>query len=154
MIKISLYFTHQHVESELVLKDKNVVVIDVLRTSTTMAAGLANGAMEIIPTEDAIAAGRIGRLKGHSLWQRNKIIEGFDLGNNKNIQRKRQERPDIRAALTEYGFDKVKFARNCVVLGLRLSRVVDYLAQLKETYYTCAEETVSSASKIPLAPEC
>src|SRR5512147_1685269 len=86
MIKISLYFTHQHVESELVLKDKNVVVIDVLRTSTTMAAGLANGAREIIPTEDAAAAGRIGRgSKGQSLLcgERNgKIIEGFDLGNS------------------------------------------------------------------------
>jgi len=44
MINIKLYFTYEHVESELELKDKNVVVVDVLRTSTTMTAGLFNGA--------------------------------------------------------------------------------------------------------------
>ena len=51
-IKISLYFTHKSVDSELELKDKNVVVIDILRTTTTMVVGLANGAKEIVPTED------------------------------------------------------------------------------------------------------
>jgi phosphosulfolactate phosphohydrolase-like enzyme len=50
-LKINLFFTHNSVDSELVLKDKNVVVADVLRTSTTIITGLANGAKEIIPTE-------------------------------------------------------------------------------------------------------
>mgnify|MGYP003439499322 CR=1 FL=1 len=60
-LKISLYFAHDYVESELVLKDKNVVVIDVLRTSTTMITGLSNGAKEIIPTDSIASAGMIGR---------------------------------------------------------------------------------------------
>ena len=86
MTNISLYFTHKHVDSELELKDKNVVVIDVLRTSTTMVIGLSNGAKEIIPTIDVATAGLIGRNSlGQSLLcgERNgKLIEGFQLGNS------------------------------------------------------------------------
>ena len=68
-LKISLFFAHDYVESELVFKDKNVVVIDVLRTSTTMVTGLSNGAKEIIPTDSIASAGMIGRnSEGQSLF--------------------------------------------------------------------------------------
>ena len=60
-LQISLYFSHDYVDSDLILKDKNVVVIDVLRTSTTMITGLSNGAKEIIPTDSIASAGMIGR---------------------------------------------------------------------------------------------
>jgi 2-phosphosulfolactate phosphatase len=83
--EIKLYFTHHDV-TELDLKDKNVAVVDVLRTSTTMTAGLFNGAKEIIPTDDAATAGLIGRNSmGEALLcgERNgKIIQGFNLGNS------------------------------------------------------------------------
>jgi 2-phosphosulfolactate phosphatase len=36
---------------ELELRGKNIVVIDVLRSSTTIAVALSNGAREIIPVE-------------------------------------------------------------------------------------------------------
>ena len=55
MINISLYFSNNYVDSELELKDKNVVVVDVLRTSTTMITGLANGAKEILADKKIIA---------------------------------------------------------------------------------------------------
>src|SRR5436853_1738231 len=86
MINISLYFSHNYVESELELKDKNIAVVDVLRTSTTMITGLANGAKEILPTDDAGTAGMMGRnSEGHSLLcgeKNGKIITGFNLGNS------------------------------------------------------------------------
>lgn len=142
ILNINLFFTSKHVDSALELKDKNVVVIDVLRTSTSMVMGLTNGAKEIVPTEDVATAGLIGRnSEGTALLcgERNgKIIEGFNLGNS----------------IKEYGpgtvsgktlifsstngtpaLMKSKFARNCVVLGFtNISRVVDYLSNLNEDF--------------------
>jgi len=142
VLKINLYFTSKHVESALDLKDKNVVVIDVLRTSTSMVVGLSNGAKEIIPTEDVATAGLIGRnSQGQALLcgERNgRLIEGFNLGNS------------IREYIKDIVFGKTlifnstngtpalmksKFARNCIVLGFaNISRVVDYLVALNENF--------------------
>jgi 2-phosphosulfolactate phosphatase len=142
MIKISLFFSHQDVDSELVLKDKNVVVIDVLRTSTTMTEGLANGAKEIIPTEDVATAGRIGRnSEGQSLLcgERNgKIIEGFNLGNSvKEYTAEKVAGKNLIFSSTNGtpALLKSKFARNCILLGFtNLTRVVDFLSGLKEDF--------------------
>lgn len=142
MLKISLYFTHQHVESELELKDKNVVVIDVLRTSTTMLAGLANGAKEIIPTESVATAGMIGRnSEGHSLLcgERNgKIIEGFNLGNSiKEYSAEKVANKTLIFSSTNGtpSIMKAKFARTCIILGFaNLSRVVDYISKQHEDF--------------------
>ena len=72
---------------ELQLRDKNVVVIDVLRASTTVAVALANGAREIIPVATIESAVKIsGSLFGEVTLrggERNgKMIEGFNLGNS------------------------------------------------------------------------
>lgn len=72
---------------ELQLRDKNVVVIDVLRASTTVVVALANGAREIIPVSTIESAVKIsGSLFGEVTLrggERNgKIIEGFNLGNS------------------------------------------------------------------------
>jgi 2-phosphosulfolactate phosphatase len=142
ILKINLYFTHKHVDSTLDLKDKNVVVIDVLRTSTSMIVGLTNGAKEIVPTEDVATAGLIGRnSQGESLLcgERNgKIIEGFNLGNSI-----KEYIPDIVSGKTLIfsstngtpALMKSKFARNCIVLGFaNMSRVVEYLIHLNEDF--------------------
>jgi 2-phosphosulfolactate phosphatase len=142
MIKISLYFTHQHVESELELKDKNIVVIDVLRTSTTMIIGLTNGAKEIIPTESVATAGMIGRnSEGHSLLcgERNgKIIEGFNLGNSVKEYSKEKVAGKTLIFSSTNGTPaliKSKFAHTCVILGFaNISRVVDYLSKQHEDF--------------------
>ncbi len=142
MIKISLYFTHQHVDSELELKDKNVAVIDVLRTSTTMISGLTNGAKEIIPTESVETAGKIGRnSEGHSLLcgERNgKIIEGFNLGNS--VKEYSAEKVTGKTLIFNStngtpAIIKAKFARNCIISGFaNISRVVGYLSELREDF--------------------
>lgn len=142
MIKISLYFTHQHVESELELKDKNIVVIDVLRTSTTMITGLTNGAKEIIPTESVATAGMIGRnSEGHSLLcgERNgKIIEGFNLGNSVKEYSKEKVAGKTLIFSSTNGTPaliKSKFARTCVILGFaNLTRVVEYFSKQHEDF--------------------
>ncbi|MBM4162379.1 MAG: 2-phosphosulfolactate phosphatase [Ignavibacteria bacterium] len=72
---------------ELQLRDKNVVVIDVLRSSTTIAVALSNGAREIIPVESIENAVKIsGSLFGEVTLrggERNgKMIQGFNLGNS------------------------------------------------------------------------
>jgi 2-phosphosulfolactate phosphatase len=141
-LKINLYFTHKHVDSALDLKDKNVIVIDVLRSSTTMVMGLSNGAKEIIPTEDVATAGLIGRnSQGQALLcgERNgRIIEGFNLGNSI-----KEYIPEIVNGKTLIfsstngapALMKSKFARNCVVLGFaNMSRVEEYVTQLNEDF--------------------
>ncbi|MGH2574752.1 MAG: 2-phosphosulfolactate phosphatase [Ignavibacteria bacterium] len=141
-ININLYFTHNHVESELDLKDKNVVVTDVLRTSTTMTAGLFNGAKEIVPTEDVATAGLIGRNSmGKSLLcgERNgKIIEGFNLGNSVveySTKVVRNKTLIFNSTNGTPAIMKSKFARNCVILSfVNLSCVADYLKTLGEDF--------------------
>jgi 2-phosphosulfolactate phosphatase len=72
---------------ELELRGKNIVVIDVLRSSTTIAVALSNGAREIIPVESIENAVKIsGSLFGDVTLrggERNgKMIQGFNLGNS------------------------------------------------------------------------
>lgn len=78
------------------LRGKAVVVIDVLRSSTTIVTAFANGCKDIIPTDTVEAAtslalkiGREAILLGGE--RDGKKIEGFDLGNSP----------------AEYSYDKV-----------------------------------------------
>ena len=141
-LKISLYFAHNYVESDLVLKDKNVVVIDVLRTSTTMITGLSNGAKEIIPTESIAAAGMIGRnSRGQALLcgeKHGKIIQGFNLGNSIKEYKEENVKGKILVFHSTNGTPsliKSKFAQNCVIMGfVNMERVVQYLNELNEDF--------------------
>jgi 2-phosphosulfolactate phosphatase len=85
-MRIDLSFNPVELD-ELQLRDKNVVVIDVLRSSTTIAVALGNGAREIIPVESIENAVKIsGSLFGDVTLrggERNgKMIQGFNLGNS------------------------------------------------------------------------
>ena len=51
MPKITVIPTQSLITDDLVLKDKNIVIVDVLRATSTMLVALANGAKEIIPAE-------------------------------------------------------------------------------------------------------
>ncbi len=76
---------HSFQEDEL--RDKVVVMIDVLRASSTIVTALQNGAKGVIPVQDMDAAGRISQnldspnfmLCGEKDGQK---IEGYDLGNS------------------------------------------------------------------------
>jgi len=85
-MRIDTYFTVPEVDTSA-LGDATVVVIDVVRATTTIIEALANGAKAIYPTESTEDAVRLassmgredtllcGERKGHK-------IEGFDLGNS------------------------------------------------------------------------
>jgi len=85
-IHIEVHFTPDHLD-EMQLKDKNIVVIDVLRACTTITTALEHGAKEIIPVSTIENAVKIsGNLFGDVTLrggERNgKMIEGFNLGNS------------------------------------------------------------------------
>lgn len=85
-MKIDLSFSTGQFD-DLQLRDKNIVVIDVLRASSTIAVALNNGAREVIPVASIESAVKIsGSLFGEVTLrggERNgKTIEGFNLGNS------------------------------------------------------------------------
>ncbi len=85
-MKIDCHFTPGPVD-ELALRERTVVVIDVLRASSTIVTALGNGAREVIPAstvESAMKiAGTLGPEQALLGGERNgRIIQGFDLGNS------------------------------------------------------------------------
>jgi 2-phosphosulfolactate phosphatase len=85
-MKIDLSFNAGQFD-ELQLREKNVIVLDVLRASSTVTVALNNGAREIIPVASIESAVKIsGSLFGEVTLrggERNgKTIEGFNLGNS------------------------------------------------------------------------
>lgn len=85
-MKIDTYFTTAEVDPQA-LAASVVVVIDVIRATTTMTEALANGARAIYPTastEDAVRlAQSFGREDTVLCGERKGVkIEGFDLGNS------------------------------------------------------------------------
>ncbi|MCL5266482.1 MAG: 2-phosphosulfolactate phosphatase [Bacteroidetes bacterium] len=85
-MKIEVFFSPAGVD-ELSMRGRNVVIIDVLRASTTICTALRNGAREIIPVPDIENATKISanlssdsRLLGGE--RQGKRIDGFDLGNS------------------------------------------------------------------------
>lgn len=83
---VHVFFTPDQTD-EMALRGKTVVMIDVLRASTTIAVALRNGAREIIPVTTVESAVKLsGNLFGEVILlggERNgKPIEGFHLGNS------------------------------------------------------------------------
>jgi 2-phosphosulfolactate phosphatase len=85
-MRIDAYFTSGEVDQSD-LADQLVVVIDVVRATTTMVEALANGARGIYPTDSTEEAVKLA----HSLGRddallcgerRGQKVEGFDLGNS------------------------------------------------------------------------
>ncbi len=85
-MKADLVFTHLPVPNEK-WKDRIVVMVDVLRTSTTICVALSNGAKEVIPFDNVASAMELaGNLSRDNVLlcgeREGKLIEGFDLGNS------------------------------------------------------------------------
>lgn len=86
MMHVDLFLT-PHQADELALREKTVVMIDVLRASTTIVMALANGARQVIPATSVESAVKIsGNLFGDVFLlggERNsRMIPGFTLGNS------------------------------------------------------------------------
>jgi 2-phosphosulfolactate phosphatase len=142
LIEITTYFSPRNID-EMFLKDKNVVVIDVLRASTTIAVALGNGAKEIIPVGDIESVVKIsGSLKGNitlRAGERNaKMIEGFNLGNSPHEFKEEVVKGKSIILMTTNGtgaMAKGRHAKNHVVASfVNLSMVVRFLGELNSNF--------------------
>jgi len=137
--KIEVFFSPAQVD-ELAVRGRNVVIVDVLRASTTIAAALFNGAKEIIPVASVESAVKIsGSLFGDVTLrggERNgKIIEGFNLGNSpwEYSEEAVKGKSIIYTSTNGSGaMVKARYAQNLVIGGfVNLSKVVVFLKGLK-----------------------
>jgi 2-phosphosulfolactate phosphatase len=130
------------------IRDKTVVVIDVLRASSTMVTALHNGAKGVIAVEDMDAASKISHnldADGFLLsGEKDGItIEGYDLGNSPLEHTEQVVKGKTIILNTTNG---TKAIRRCgladhIVVGsfLNLAAVVKYLQQVdNEVILVCA----------------
>ncbi len=122
------------------LRDKTVVVIDVLRSSTSIVAALQSGAKEIIPVTTVESAVKIsGNLFGDVILlggERNgKMIEGFNLGNSPSeYSEEKVKGKSIIFSSTNGSLAMVKarYARDMIVCGfVNISAAADFLKKNK-----------------------
>ncbi|HLF14512.1 MAG TPA: 2-phosphosulfolactate phosphatase [Bacteroidota bacterium] len=141
-IRADVHFTALRLD-ELQLKDRNVVVLDVLRSGTSIAAALHRGAKQIIPVNNIESAMKIaGGLSSDvtlKAGERNaRMIEGFHFGNSPREFTSEMVKGKSIIFLTTNGTSAVvkgKHARNLVMGGfVNLSRIVDFLAELRSDF--------------------
>lgn len=146
-MKIDLSFSTTQFD-ELQLRDKNIIVIDVLRASTTIAVALNNGAREIIPVASVESAVKIsGSLFGEVTLrggERNgKMIEGFNLGNSPLEYTEAAVKGKSIIYCTTNGsvaMAKSRYAKMLVIASfVNMSTVVDFMkAENKDFLIVCA----------------
>ena len=146
-MKIEVFFSPSQID-DLFLRDKNAVVIDVLRASTTVITALSNGAKEIIPVNTIESAVKVsGNLFGDVVLrggERNgKIIEGFNLGNSPQEYTEEAVKGKSIIFYTTNGAPtmwKARYAKNLIVAGfVNMTAAVKKIAELKDdVYILCA----------------
>lgn len=128
---------------ELELRGKNIVVIDVLRSSTTIAVALNNGAREIIPVESIENAVKIsGSLFGDVTLrggERNgKMIQGFNLGNSPLEYTESTVKGKSIIFCTTNGsvaMYKSRFAQNLAVGSfVNISKVIEFIKEIRQDF--------------------
>lgn len=141
MKRIDVLLTQSFIQDDLILKDKNVIILDVLRATTTMTVALANGAKEIIPTESIATAVRVAKGSKNSLLcgERNgKVVEGFNLGNSPLEYSQEVVKDKSLIFSTTNGtlaIIKSKFAKQCILGSfVNISAVVDYVNSADEDF--------------------
>jgi len=143
---------------ELELRGKNIVVIDVLRSSTTIVIALNNGAREIIPVESIENAVKIsGSLFGDVTLrggERNgKMIQGFNLGNSPLEYTEATVKGKSIIFCTTNGsvaMYKSRFAQNLAIGSfVNVSTVIEFIKEIQSDFLiVCAGKanTVSNFS--------
>ncbi|MDZ4710720.1 MAG: 2-phosphosulfolactate phosphatase [bacterium] len=141
MKRIDILLTQSLIQDDLVLKDKNVIILDVLRATTTMTIALANGAKEIIPTENIATAVRVAKGSKNSMLcgERNgKVVDGFNLGNSPLEYSPEVVKDKSLIFSTTNGtiaIIKSKFAKTCVLCSfVNISAIVDYVNTIDEDF--------------------
>ena len=139
-IKLEVHFTPAEID-EMALKDKNVVVIDVLRASTTIATALRHGAKEIIPVNTIdgvikISSNLFGDVTLRAGERNGRMIEGFNLGNSPLEYRPEVVQRKSIIVLTINGSRTIvigRYAKNLVIASfVNLAPVVSFLRKLQE----------------------
>ncbi len=134
-VSIDVFFTSQALREEDVRR-KMVVVIDVLRASSTIVTALNNGAAGVIPAADMQAAGKIARNLDSSSYllcgERDGLrIEGYSLGNSPREYERQKVDGKIIILNTTNGTKAVdrSVSADRLIIGsfLNLERVVDDL---------------------------
>ena len=142
-MKIEVFFSPSQID-DLSLRDKNVVVIDVLRASTTVITALHNGAREIIPVNTIESAVKVsGNLFGDVVLrggERNgKMIEGFNLGNSPFDYTPEAVKGKSIIFYTTNGAPamwKARYAKNLLVAGfVNIDAVVNRIKEIKEDIF-------------------
>jgi 2-phosphosulfolactate phosphatase len=146
-MKLDIFFSPLQVD-EMLLREKNVIVIDVLRSSTTIATALQNGAREIIPVGSVESAVKVsGNLFGDVVLrggERNgKIITGFNLGNSPREYTEEAVKGKSIIYCTTNGtvaMAKARYAQKMVVAGfINIALAVQYIKECHEDFYiVCA----------------
>ncbi|MFI5202688.1 MAG: 2-phosphosulfolactate phosphatase, partial [Candidatus Kapaibacterium sp.] len=138
-MQITVYFSPNHLD-ELELRDKLVIVIDVLRASTTITYAMRAGAREIIPVASVEQAMKIvGNLHSTSTIlcgeRGGKRIEGFQLGNSPFEYTPEAVKGKALILTTTNGavaLTKAKYARQCFVSSfVNLSATIEALATIE-----------------------
>ena len=157
-MKIDLCFNPVDLD-ELQLRDKNVVVIDVLRSSTTIAVALSNGAREIIPVESIENAVKIsGSLFGEVTLrggERNgKMIQGFNLGNSPLEYTEAMVKGKSIIFCTTNGsvaMHRSRFARHLAVGSfVNVSTVVAFMKEIKADFLLVCSGRANAFSNFSL----
>jgi 2-phosphosulfolactate phosphatase len=140
LAQVKVYFNPKALD-ELDLRDKNIVVIDVLRASTTIAFAMRSGAREIIPVATVDQAMKIvGNLFSTSTLlcgeRGAKRVEGFHLGNSpaeytpEAVDGKSLILTTTNGALA---LTKAKHTKNCFVASfVNLSAVAQAVSELPD----------------------
>jgi 2-phosphosulfolactate phosphatase len=138
MQKIDVYLTQSLINDDLFLKDKNVVVVDVLRATTTITVALSNGAREIIPAESVTIAARISKGLGKALLcgeRDGMIVKGFNLGNSPFEYKSYVVKDKSLIFSTTNGtvsITKARHAKSCVLASfVNLSPAVEHIKSLE-----------------------
>ncbi|MFH0990991.1 MAG: 2-phosphosulfolactate phosphatase [bacterium] len=157
-MKIDLCFSTAGLD-ELQLRDKNVIVIDVLRSSTTIAVALQNGAREIIPVESIENAVKIsGSLFGDVTLrggERNgKIIQGFNLGNSPQEYSETMVKGKSIIFCTTNGsvaMYRGRFARGLVIASfVNATKVIEYMKEVRSDFIIVAAGRANTFSNFSL----
>ena len=127
------------VTNDLTLKDKNVIVIDILRAGSTMLTALAHGAKEIVPAETTTTALRIAKGLGKNALlcgeREGKIIAGFNLGNSPFEYSENISGRTLIFSTTNgtVSIHKSRYAKNCILACfLNFTKVIEFLQGLNE----------------------
>ena len=157
-MKIDVTFSALQLD-ELQLREKNIIIIDVLRSSTTVTAALNNGAREIIPVSSIESAVKIsGSLFGEVTLrggERNgKMIDGFNLGNSPREYTFSTVNGKSIIFCTTNGsvaMHKSRYARHLAIASfVNVSVVVEYMKEVNQDFLIICSGRASTLSSFSL----